>query len=129
MDDSAERSSAGGISGAFSQLVASVVALVRTRLELVTIEFEEERERAKSILILSVVAAVFLSLAVITLSALVLAAYWDTHPLLAILAMAVFYGAVGAGALAILSRRERPRPFAATLAELERDSDSLRGKQ
>lgn len=128
MSDSAERS-AGGISGAFSQLIASVIELARTRLELVTIEFDEERERTKSILILSVVAAVFLSLAVVTLSALILAAYWDTHPFLAILAMAVFYGAVGAGALAILSRRERHRPFAATLAELERDAENLRGKQ
>jgi len=129
MNDSADRPSTGGMSGAFSQLVASVVSLLRTRLELVTIEFDELQERTKSILILAVVAAVFLSLAVITLSALVLAAYWDSHPFMAILAMAVFYAAVGAGALAILSRRERPTPFAATLSELERDADSLRGRQ
>jgi uncharacterized membrane protein YqjE len=129
MNDSAERTGNGGLSGAFSQLVASLVSLLRTRLELVTIEFEELQERAKSILVLAVVAAVFLSAAVVTLSALVLAIYWDDHPLMAILGMAVFYAVVGAGALAMLSRRERMTPFGATLAELERDADSLRGRK
>jgi len=129
MPDSAEQASAGGLSRALSQLTASVVALVRSRLELLTVEFEEERERTKELLVLAVVATVFLLFAFVALSALVLAVFWESHPLIAILCMALAYAAVGIWAVARIKQRQRQRPFAATLAELERDAEALRGRR
>jgi uncharacterized membrane protein YqjE len=128
MPDSAEQPRAG-LSRAALQLTASIVALVRSRLELVTIEFEEQRERTKDILVLAVVAAVFLSFAVMILSALILALFWETHPVIATVCVAGGYAAIGIAAIAMLKNRQRQRPFAATLAELERDVEALRGKR
>ena len=117
----------GGLYGALSQLGASIFALVRTRLELLTLEFEEERERIKLLLALIVVAAVFLSFALIALSALVVALFWDTHPIAALVCVTLFYAIIGAGALLAVRRRTRGRPFDATLSELDNDAAWFRG--
>ncbi len=117
-----------GFASALSGIAATAVALLRTRLELATIEFEEERERIKSMLTLIVVAVVFACFAVITLSALVIAWLWDTHPLAAIAGVAIFHALIAGGALLALKQQVQAhgRPFVATLAELERDADALR---
>ena len=117
-----------GISGALSQLAASLTALVHTRLELVTVEFEEERERAKDMLVLTVIATVFFSFALIVLSVLVVFLFWETHPVTALVAVMLVYAAIGAVAVLLLQRRRLTPPFAATLAELEKDVESFRGK-
>jgi uncharacterized membrane protein YqjE len=129
MADPAEQRPSGGISGALSQLAASLIALLHTRFELATLEFEEERERAKDLLILTVIATVFFSFALIVASVLVVFWFWDTHPVAALSGVLLVYLAIGAGALVVLQRRRETRPFAATLAELEKDIHSLRGRR
>jgi uncharacterized membrane protein YqjE len=129
MADPAEQRPSGGISGALSQLAASIVALLHTRFELATVEFEEERERAKALLVWTVIATVFFSFALIVLSVLVVFLFWDTHPVTALSALALFYLAIGVAALVVLQRRRETRPFAATLAELEKDIQSFRGRR
>ena len=128
MADSAEQRRSGGISGALSQLAATLIALLHTRFELATVEFEEERERAKDMLILTVIATVFFSFALIVASVLVVFNFWDTHPVPALAGVMLLYLAIGAAALLVLKRRRQTRPFAATLAELEKDIQSLRGR-
>jgi uncharacterized membrane protein YqjE len=127
--DPAERRPTGGISGALSQLAASLIALLHTRFDLATVEFEEERERAKDLLVLTVIATVFFSFALIVLSVLVVFLFWDTHPVSALVGVMLVYLAIGAGALILLQRQRHTRPFAATLAELEKDVQSLRGRR
>ena len=127
MADPAEQRPSGGISGALSQLAASLIALLHTRFELATLEFEEERERAKDLLILTVIATVFFSFALIVASVLVVFWFWDTHPVAALSGVMLLYLAIGIVALVVLQRRRETRPFAATLAELEKDIHSLRG--
>lgn len=129
MADSGEQRPAGGISGALSQLAASLVALLHTRFELLTVEFEEERERAKDLVVLTVIATVFFSFALIVLSVLVVFLFWDTHPVGALIGVTLVYLAIGAAALVVLQRSRETRPFAATLAELEKDVQSLRGRR
>ena len=70
---------ATGFGGALSGLAATIVAMLRTRLELATVEFEEERERTKIMLLLVVIATVFSCFAVVALSVLVVALLWDEH--------------------------------------------------
>ena len=127
MADSDESRPAGGISGALSQLTASVVAMLRTRLELVTVEFEEERERVKELIVLIVVATVFLSFALIAFSALIVVLFWQTYPIAAMVCVTLAYVIIGAGALFLLRQRTRARPFEATLSELEEDAAWFRG--
>ncbi|HSS70777.1 MAG TPA: phage holin family protein [Casimicrobiaceae bacterium] len=129
MADSGKHRPAGGISGALSQLAGSLVALVHTRFELLTLEFEEERERAKDLVVFTVIATVFFSFALIVLSVLVVFLFWDTHPVGALVGVALVYLAIGGGALVVLLRSRDTRPFAATIAELEKDVQSLRGRR
>ncbi len=118
---------APGIGGALSGLAATTVAMLRTRLELVIVEFEEERERTKAMIVLVVVATVFSCFALVALSALVVALFWNSYPFAALCGVVLTYVVIAAAALLTLRRQTRAhRPFAATLSELERDADALR---
>ena len=128
MADPAEQRPGGGISGALSQLAASLIGLLHTRFELATVEFEEERERAKDLLVWTVIATVFFSFALIVASVLVVFRFWDAHPVAALFGVMIVYLAIGVAAVVVLLRRRETRPFAATLAELEKDIHSLRGR-
>jgi uncharacterized membrane protein YqjE len=119
---------AAGLGGALSGLVATTVAMLRTRLELATVEFEEERERTKIMLLLVVIATVFSCFAVVALSVLIVALLWSSYPLSALCGVVVAYVIIAALAWYAFRQtaRAQGRPFAATLAELERDADALR---
>lgn len=126
-DSSAERPVAG-LAAALSGIGTTLVALLRTRLELATIEFEEERERIKLSLVLIVVAAGFGCFTLVALSVLVVVLLWDLYPLAALSGLVVVYGVIATGALVALRRLLARRPFAATLSELERDAEVLKPK-
>jgi len=121
---------AAGLVAALSGMAATAVALLRTRLELATVEFEEERERITAMLVLIVVATVFGCFALVALSVLVVVWLWDRSPLLAITGVTIFYVLIAAGAVLALKQQLQAhgRPFAATLAELERDAEAMRRK-
>ena len=110
-------------------LVASMLALVRTRLELAVVEFGEERERRKHIAMLGIVAGVFFALAALLFALFIVVLFWDSHRVAAVAGVTVAYLAIGLGALASLRSRHRelPAPFEASLAELARDVEALRG--
>lgn len=128
-EPSAERPAAGLVS-ALSGMAATAVALLRTRLELATVEFEEERERIKTMLVLIVVATMFACFAIVAVSVWVVVWFWDSHPLAGIAGVAIFHALVAVGAVLALKQQVQAhgRPFAATLAELERDADAMRRK-
>src|SRR5262249_9087054 len=96
--------------------------------ELVTVEFEEERERAKDMLVLTVIATVFFSFALIVLSTLVVFLFWETHPVMALVSVMLVYAVIGAVAVLMLQRRRVTRPFAVTRAEREKDVEPLRAR-
>jgi uncharacterized membrane protein YqjE len=106
-----------------------MLALMRTRIELAVVEFREERERRKQILLFAVVAAVFVTLAALLFAMFIVVLFWDSHRVAAAAGVTVAYLAIGLGALASLRtrRRELPPPFEATLAELAKDVEALRG--
>jgi uncharacterized membrane protein YqjE len=128
-DPAAERPAAG-LAAALSGIAATLVALLRTHLELATVEFEEERERIKTMIALVVIATVFGCFTLIAVSVLVVVWLWDQNPLAVIAGVAVVYALIAAGAVLSLRRQLRThgRPFAATLSELERGADALRRK-
>lgn len=118
---------APGLGAALSGISATLVALLRTRLELATVEFEEEREHIKTLLALVVIATVFTCFALVALSVLVVVCLWDRYPLAAVSGVTIVYVLIAAGAVLALKQRlhAHGRPFAATLAELERDAETL----
>jgi uncharacterized membrane protein YqjE len=126
--DSRESRPAVGLGDALSGFAATAVAMLRTRMELATVEFEELTERAKTMLVLVVVATVFGCFALIALSALFVVLLWDSSPVAALLGVALAYAAVTVVALVALRKNALSRPFAATLHELERDAEAIRNK-
>ena len=128
MADSGETPRSGGLSNAIFRLGGTALALLRTRLELVTLEVEEERERATELLVL-VLGGVLLGLfALLFASIFVIAYFWDAYRLWAIAGVTLFYVALAVATYARLQRlrREKPPAFAATLAELGHDVAALR---
>lgn len=128
MLESRDERPAVGLGDALSGLAATAIATLRTRLELATVEFEEQRERTKIVLVLVVIATVFFCFALVALSALVVVAFWDSYPLAALGGIVVFYAVIGAIALVALKRNAFPRPFEATLQQLERDAEAVRNR-
>jgi uncharacterized membrane protein YqjE len=129
-DESPGSGPAGGLRRALARVGAAAIELVRTRIELAALEFNEGRERAKLNIILIFVAGTFLAFAVLCASALVVIVFWDTHRVAAIATVTAVHLVIGVGALLRLraAQRAAPPPFEATLAELERDRQWLAGE-
>jgi uncharacterized membrane protein YqjE len=121
--DGATGGSPSGLRGALAQLGSSLLGLLRTRLELAALDFDEERQRAAEGLVLTLVAVLFVGFAIFAAQTFIVAWFWDTHRFAAIGGVLVFDLAIGLAAFLRLQalRREQRAPFAATLAELERD--------
>ena len=126
-DSTAGAARAGGLLSSVKQLLATLVAIVQTRLQLFANEVQAEGQRLAQMLLLGVAAVFFLACGVLLLTFLVIAMYWDTNRLLAIGVSAVLYLAVGAGfALAARGRAAAgTRLFEASLGELKKDNDRL----
>ena len=108
-----------------------MVALLRSRLELASLEFEEQRESATELLVL-VLSGVLLGLfALLFASVFVIACFWDTYRLQAIAGVTLFYVVLAVFVVMRLKRRQRERTpaFAATLAEFSHDAAALRREQ
>ena len=128
MTDAADRSGGGDtLRSALARLTDSLLGLLRTRLELGAIEYTEERGRVGQQLMLLMGGLVCLLFALFFAAAGVIAYFWDTYRFAAIIGVIVFFAVTGA---ALLWRRAEvsnnaPIPFAATVAELEKDRAAL----
>lgn len=117
-----------GFFDSLKALVASFVALLETRLDLISTELEEEQERLKETIVLSVIAFSCASLGIIFLTLFVVVIFWDTHRFYVLGGFAFFYLGLGLIAALILRRKASPRPrlFSATLSELAKDREHLK---
>ncbi|MEO6566364.1 MAG: phage holin family protein [Casimicrobiaceae bacterium] len=110
-----------------ASLLAAMAGSVRTRIELASVEFAEERSRLGQQLALLIAGLGCLLFAVLFVALGVVAWFWDTHRFAAIIGVIVVF----AGAAAALFwwrsdlSRSAPSPFAASLAELEKDRAAL----
>ena len=114
---------------AASRLGAHAVGLVGTRVELAGVELAEARERLVASLLLLAAAFGCALMALMVATFGVIAWFWDTSRITAIVVVALVYVA----AAALLWRRHRaldqaaPPIFGATVDALRRDVDALRG--
>jgi uncharacterized membrane protein YqjE len=119
--------SRGGLFRSLRDLLATVVATARTRLELLQAEIEEEKLRLAGIGLLAIAAVFFMALAVVVFTFFVMLLFWDTHRLLATGLVALLYLFVGLCCAAAARRRAttKSRLFAASLAQLDADRQRL----
>ena len=113
--------------GALAKLADAMLGLLRTRLELVAVEYTEERDRITRQVALLLVGLACLVFALFFGAFAIIAYYWDTYRITAILGVAGVFVVIGAG---LLWRRAEvsstsPVPFAASVAELEKDRAAI----
>jgi uncharacterized membrane protein YqjE len=118
---------AGGLFDSLRALLATLVAMAHTRVELFGTEIEEEVRRVIELLLGGLVVLALASLALLFAGLVVVAAYWDTHRLAATVGVAIGFTVLAvASYLAVRARtRRRSRVLASTLDELERDLELL----
>ena len=104
--------------------------MASTRAELFSLELGEETARLERMIVLAAVAAVFLAAALLLAAFFVVICFWDTHRVAASAGVTIVYLGAGAWAASALRRaiHDRPTPFEATMAELARDLEMLRGR-
>lgn len=114
---------AAGLFESVKTLSGTLVGVVRTRLQLLSTDVAEERERAISLVVSGVIALFFLGVGSVLLSVLIVVAYWESHRLLALGALSAVFLIASAGAawVALHKMQTVPRLFARTRAELSRD--------
>ncbi len=125
--DANESGRMGGLYNSVLTMAGTLLAIVQTRVELVSIELEEERIRLTSMMMWMLITLFCAGLGVIFITILLILALWDEHRLLAIgIPAAVFSIATLLAWQVLLGKiRSKPRLLASTLAELSRDRDHL----
>jgi len=130
MDESAAAPREPRFRQASTTLLARLLGLLRTRVELAGVELQEQREQVTQSTIALVAAGACFAFALLVATFGVIAAFWDSYRYGAIIGVCAIYAI--AGLLFLVRnrrlRREARAPFAATLAELERDRKALLGE-
>lgn len=109
-------------------LAGTVLTLLQVRLELLSVEAQEEVTRVVSLLLYGVVAVILLALGLGFLAILITVALWESQRLLALAVFATLFLALG-GVAAWLAYQRVQRGsalFVASLAELQQDRNRLR---
>lgn len=116
------------LSSSLKGLAATVLELLQLRLELLSVEAQEEVLRVGALLVYGAVAVAFLSLGVVFLALLITVALWDSHRVLALAVFTALFLLMG-GVAAWLARarvRSGTRLFSASVEELRQDREGLR---
>ena len=110
-------------------LMATALALLQTRGELLVTELEEEKLRLFSLLVYGLAALLLLGVGVVFLAIFLILLWWDQRLLVVGFFTAAFL-LLGFGAMVLAQRQVRrgSQLFAASLAELKQDREALQGR-
>lgn len=116
-----------GLLQSATQMFATVVSIVQTRLELFTTELQEEIQSAAQLLVWTFIALFAAGIGLFLAALTVIFVFWDTHRMLAaIIVTTIFFViAIVAGICLARKLRDKPRLLDATLTELARDRQRL----
>jgi uncharacterized membrane protein YqjE len=117
----------GGLFDSLRTLIATLVAMAHTRVELFGNELEEELERIVGLVVGAVIVIAASGLALLFCGLAIVAAFWDTHRVAAALFVAIGFGVLAVVAyFSVRLRAQRhTRLLSATLGELEQDRQQL----
>ena len=110
--------------------LSTTAKLIRTRLEILSTELEEQREWMQHLVLLAVASLFFVSMGLVMLTLFVVALFWESHPVAVMGAFAGVYLAVGIWAMLTFRNKIKVRPklFQATTEELAKDEAQLTPK-
>ena len=116
----------GGSRGLLESLKAlgsTLLAVAHTRLDLLSVDLEEQLAHFFALLVLTLVALFWLGIGVVLVVVLLIEIFWDTHRLPALSGLAGFFLVVGTAVWVVAARKAnaKPRLFASSLAELGKD--------
>jgi uncharacterized membrane protein YqjE len=116
-----------GLLASLTKLAATLAGVAHTRLELLSTELEEEREYWLSLMVLALTSLFCLGVGVVLATVLLVAAYWDTHRLLVLGPLCGLFLLTATATWMSARRRAKtkPRLFAASLSELDKDRQLL----
>jgi len=125
MEDPAQ---GAGLARALRDVVASLIAMVSTRVELVAVEMREATHHGLRIAVLAIAGALCAMLALAFAGAFVVVLFWDTHRVAAMAAVLAVYAAAAALTLgrAVSLARGMPRAFDETRRTLAADRELLK---
>lgn len=116
-----------GLFRSLRNLLATVIAIAHTRLELLSTELRQEIHRVAEIMVWTLIALLAAGIGLFLLALVVIFAFWDTHRLMASVAVTSVFAVIALAAGLVLRAKvnSKPRLLDATLAELAKDRDSL----
>ncbi len=120
-----------GLIESSKRVVSTFLAILQTRLQLLSSELEEERLRLTQMLFYASVALFFFGLSFMLVTVLIVVIFWDSHRLLVLGELAALYLLIGFLLWHALHRaaRQRPKLFSASIAELADDRNQLSDRQ
>lgn len=107
-----------------SVVAADLVSMLRTRIELFSAEVGEQKHRLSILAAMLLAAGVFMLLAIVMVSFLIVAFFWSTeYRYWAVGLLSLTYALIGIGLVWNVCHRLKTEasPFSATLEELHRD--------
>jgi uncharacterized membrane protein YqjE len=126
-DDESPTGPVSGLIGSLRNVVATVVAIAQTRLEIISTELQEEIGRAANLLLWAFVALLAGAIGLFLGALVLIFAFWESHRLLVSLLVMGFFVVLSVLAVLVLRAKLKSRPplFEATIAELSRDREQL----
>lgn len=122
---------APGVLDSIRITLATMSNVVRTRMELLSTEIEEQREWLQSLMLLAIAGVFFACMGFVVVTLFVVALFWESHPVAVLGVFSALY--LGAGAWALLTLRHklstRPKFLSVTAQELAKDEHQLRPKR
>lgn len=119
-----------GLFQSLNNFLATLVAIVHTRLELLTTELQEEVRQVGAILLWAFIAAFAAMMGLFLVALAVIFVFWDTHRLAASVGMIGMFIAVAVVAGLVLRHKlvTKAPLLDDTLAELAKDRDQLKAR-
>jgi uncharacterized membrane protein YqjE len=116
-----------GLVDSLSRLGRSGLALLRTRLQILGTEIEEERIRFVRLALAVAAVAFCLQMAVLLFVLFMAVFLWETHRLATLAVFAAIFLIAGVAGALVLKQRlaRRPKMFASSLGELAKDEERL----
>lgn len=116
-----------GLMNSLSVLATTLVAMIHTRLDLLSTDIEEERQHLMSLVAMSLIALFCLMVGVVLITVLLIVALWETYRLESIASLAGVFIMAGLIAWYFVKRKvkAKPRLFLASLLELRKDRKNL----
>ena len=114
------------LAGTSKRVVQRLLVICENRFHLLMVEMQEERERVIRALILAIGAMTMGLLAMFTLTAIIVIAFWNWSPLIVLAILTAVYGGSAVFLYSRLKQFQRDwRLFTGTLEQLKKDRECL----